>query len=83
MNFILDGKKMNTKGNAHAHLQEVFGFPPYYGRNLDALSDCLTECGRIEVTLEYSQEMLNALGSYGKGILRVLQDAENIHCIIL
>lgn len=83
MNYILDGKRMNTKENAHAYLREVFDFPAYYGGNLDALSDCLTECGRITVTVEHSQEMLNTLGGYGKGILRVLQEAENIRCTIL
>ena len=27
----------------HAQLAETFRFPDYYGRNLDALYDCLTE----------------------------------------
>ena len=27
----------------HDALAEAFGFPAYYGRNLDALHDCLTE----------------------------------------
>ena len=29
----------------HDALAEAFGFPEYYGGNLDALHDCLTEIG--------------------------------------
>ena len=29
----------------HDSLAEAFGFPEYYGRNLDALHDCLCEIG--------------------------------------
>ena len=29
----------------HDALAQAFGFPAYYGRNLDALHDCLTEIG--------------------------------------
>ena len=39
MRFIyINGKKLT-----HDALAEAFSFPPYYGRNLDALHDCLTE----------------------------------------
>ena len=30
---------------SHDTLAEAFGFPEYYGRNLDALHDCLCEIG--------------------------------------
>lgn len=29
----------------HNYLKEVLNFPDYYGKNLDALYDCLTEIG--------------------------------------
>ena len=31
---------------SHELLAEVFSFPDYYGKNLDALHDCLTEIAR-------------------------------------
>ena len=40
---ILDGKLI--KKRSHDYLSEVFDFPSYYGRNLDALYDCLTDIG--------------------------------------
>ena len=31
---------------SHKTLAETLSFPPYYGKNLDALHDCLTEIAR-------------------------------------
>ena len=47
---ILDATQMRTRSDAHAYLKEQLNFPDYYGNNLDALHDCLTEMGPIEVT---------------------------------
>ena len=34
---------LNGAEITHEILAEKLGFPPYYGRNLDALHDCLTD----------------------------------------
>lgn len=39
--ITLDGKKIKKK--SHNYLKKVFDFPDYYGKNLDALYDCLTD----------------------------------------
>ena len=43
MHVILDARKLGNRDTAHAYLKKVFSFPDYYGNNLDALHDCLTE----------------------------------------
>lgn len=40
---ILDAKKMLEKGKMHEYFSNKFDLPEYYGRNLDALFDCLCE----------------------------------------
>ena len=40
---ILDAKKMLEKEKMHDYLAKKFDLPEYYGRNLDALFDCLCE----------------------------------------
>ena len=45
MAIILEGKAMVDRSAAHAHLAERLDLPSYYGRNLDALYDVLTEIG--------------------------------------
>ena len=39
----IDGNIINNDG--HDYLKEVFDFPDYYGKNLDALYDCLCDIG--------------------------------------
>ena len=52
--IILDGACMTDKEAAHAYIAKVMRFPAHYGKNLDALADCLVEaaadeaCSRLE-----------------------------------
>ena len=78
MKIVLDGKRMTSKGESHGFLKEVFGFPDYYGGNLDALHDCLSELGETEVEFQHTDEMKAALGNYGENLLRVFRETENI-----
>ncbi|MBQ2831353.1 barstar family protein [Methanobrevibacter sp.] len=45
--MILDGRLISKEG--HDYLSEALNFPDYYGKNLDALYDCLCE---IEADIE-------------------------------
>ena len=72
MKYVLDGKKMVSREETHAYLKETFGFPEYYGENLDALHDCLAEMTDVEVELLNADDMLEALGDYGKKLFKLL-----------
>ena len=41
--IALDLTGAQSVREVHGRLKEAFGFPTYYGRNWDALSDCLAE----------------------------------------
>ena len=77
MKYNLDGKKMVSREEAHAYLKETFGFPGYYGKNLDALHDCLMERKDVEIEVQHEEEMLAALGKYGEKLMQVLDDVKN------
>lgn len=79
----LDLKKMNSVANLHQHLFKVLDLPKYYGCNLDALHDCLTEIGeKLEIVVPAQVTEEKYLGAYGEGLLQVLQDsAEENDCL--
>src|SRR5437879_5330891 len=44
-NFQIDGSKIKDWDTFHDHFSEAFGFPDFYGRNMDAWIDCMTSLG--------------------------------------
>ena len=72
MRYVLDALKMKTKTEAHSYLKEVLRLPEYYGGNLDALYDCLTEMEDVEVEIQNMPEGK----SYVSKILNVMRDAD-------
>lgn len=61
----LDGNLI--KENGHDYLAEALDFPDYYGKNLDALYDCLTE-------ISCEIELVNA-SAVDKDIIDTFKDA--------
>lgn len=49
----LDFCGCGSETEVHLYLKKQFGFPEYYGENLDALYDCLTDIAEdMEIVLE-------------------------------
>ena len=80
----LDLSCMTSRAAAHLYLQKTLELPSYYGRNLDALYDCLTEMDDCTILLKNTWG-LDALGGYGQLLFRVLSDAaeDNPRLLIL
>lgn len=76
MRLELDCRKMTDRQAAHAYLKQELKLPDYYGANLDALYDLLTE--REEETvlvLGYWRQLSTLLGDYGVSLLETLRQA--------
>lgn len=74
--ITLDINRLHSVPALHKYLRSALALPAYYGANLDALYDCLTEI------VEPTQLIVPAditdnekLGWYGEQLLQVLQDA--------
>lgn len=73
----LDGMKMDSIRNTHHHLKESMELPEYYGENLDAMYDVLSDI--TENTFIFvlnSHQMEASLGDYSVRMKRVWQDLE-------
>ena len=54
----LDGILLQRTEEGHKYIQEVFSFPDYYGKNMDAFYDLLTEIGvDTEIVISNASEM--------------------------
>ena len=72
----LDCREMTDKPALHAYLKEKLALPEYYGKNLDALYDVLTERSQqTELVLKNWRELSAQLGSYGVSLLETLRQA--------
>ena len=71
---IIDCSLIHTREDLHRLFRESLSFPDWYGNNLDALYDCLTELsGRIRILDWETAEVL--LGDYGKKAKKVIAAA--------
>ena len=72
MKVVLDAMRLQRKEDAHKYLREALNFPEYYGGNLDALHDCLTELDEVVI------EFVNAdkvSGGYFAKVMNVFEDS--------
>ena len=70
MLILCDFARLKTADAVYAYLQTELSLPPYFGRNLDALHDCLTDIGTpIRLVLT------GTAGPCGQRFLGVLRDA--------
>lgn len=73
-NITINCAKIASMAEFHEAIARELNFPEWYGRNLDALHDCLTAvCEDTEVAFLH----FPALPFPSAGLLRVLRDSEN------
>lgn len=74
--ITLDIARMYSVPALHKYLRSVLALPVYYGANLDALHDCLTEIAEpTQLIVPAAIASNENLGWYGKQLIDVLQDA--------
>ena len=73
----LDLTHFEEKVSLHRYLKETLDFPFYYGANLDALHDCLTELREpVALRVIHAHALRESLGGYASNLGHVLYDCE-------
>ena len=73
---IVDGNEVKSRDMLHNTLSESLDFPEWYGRNLDALYDCLTDVrDEVEIQLWNMDSLEKNLGNYAKVFVKVIHAA--------
>ena len=73
---MIEGAAVGSMDRLHRLLAEQLDFPAWYGGNLDALYDCLTDLTEeTTVILFHSQAVAETLGAGYDRFCRVLKDA--------
>ncbi|HCA20947.1 MAG TPA: barstar [Lachnospiraceae bacterium] len=73
---VLDLSDIVTKEELHKRLKVFFKFPDYYGGNLDALHDCLTDISEeTSVTIILPEKWPEKKSKYIKNFIKVCGDA--------
>lgn len=73
----LDLRCIQTVRALHIYLQYRLGLPAHYGRNLDALFDCLTENPEETcLTLNMDEAPSAEMAAFLPRLMRVLEDAQ-------
>ena len=73
--IVIDGESILTRLDLHKTLREGLQFPEWYGNNLDALHDVLTDCNEETYIKIRNHALLEEhLSDYAVYFLRVLHD---------
>jgi len=73
---IIDGNSVTSMEDIHASLARQLEFPEWYGGNLDALHDCLTDFHEdVDLSIVHPEALFERLGSAYVRLTRVLSDA--------
>ena len=69
--YLLDGKDMTDRESAYCAIEQAMGFPKWFGHNLDALADCLSDlpAEKTAVVFVNTGILVDNLGAYGEKIL--------------
>lgn len=83
--ILIDGSQVENPTGLHQTLAEELSFPDWYGANLDALYDCLTDITQdVELVITHWHHVAYTLKDYAEKLLYVFSCAatENKHLTV-
>lgn len=72
---VIHGAEIQNWDALYDRLAADLEFPEWFGRNLDALYDCLTDLPEAQITVYGWNRLTATLGAKSKALYRVLTEA--------
>jgi ribonuclease inhibitor len=77
MKVTIDGRIITNRIQLHELFASQLDFPETYGKNLDALYDCITDIHKeTEIEIINYEALYDNLGNYAKVLVKLLGQAE-------
>ena len=77
MTVTIDCSEIRENADLHRIFSAQLHLPGFYGKNLDALYDCLTTLPqKTTLNLLHTQSLIDNLGPYGRAALNAIAHAE-------
>lgn len=77
MDIILDGREFRDRKTGHEYIKEKFSLADYYGMNLDALWDSLSQTAEeFRIVIVNQDELIKSLGDYGLEIIKIFEELD-------
>ena len=74
---VIDLSRIASKESFHRILQIHLDLPEYYGSNLDALHDCLTEAPGARLVFINAGDLRPGMKRYFSSVKKMLEDIED------
>lgn len=73
--IVIDGRSIGEMKDIHEAFRRELDFPSYYGSNLDALYDCLSDLSEeIEIYIENDALLEEKIGERAGRLIRLLSE---------
>ncbi len=82
MDYTIDLGGVTDVAGLHDLLLEKLSLPVYYGRNLDALYDILSERGNVRIEFQHSRQAFAAIGFYMERFERMCNALQEEYSLI-
>ncbi len=82
-NILLDFSLVFNKASAHSYVASKLSFPRWYGRNFDALNDCLWEIGECTLVLRNVEKLNEIDKTFLEVFKRNEKENKNLSLVIL
>ncbi|MBR3418134.1 MAG: barstar family protein [Oscillospiraceae bacterium] len=77
MTVTIDCSEIRENADLHRIFSSQLHLPGFYGKNLDALYDCLTSLPqKTTLNLLHTQSLIDNLGPYGRAAISAIAHAE-------